>query len=49
MAVGLTGDDYPDPAAFDTAYGTAMVACAALLAAGGVLSWLTIPRRVSLT
>jgi len=46
MAVGLAGDDYRDPARFDSAYGTAMLACAALLALGGLVSWVTIPRRV---
>jgi hypothetical protein len=45
-AVGLAGDDYRDPAVFDTAYATAMVACAALLAVGGLVSWITIPRGV---
>ncbi|WP_210503278.1 MFS transporter [Nocardioides xinjiangensis] len=46
MAVGIAGDDYRDPARFDTAYGTAMLACAALLAVGGLVSWFTIPHRV---
>ena len=46
MAVGLAGDDYRDPARFDTAYGTAMTACAALLVLGGAISWLTIPARL---
>ena len=46
MAVGLAGDDYRDPARFDTAYGSAMIACAVLLALGGLLSWFTIPARV---
>ncbi len=46
MLVGLRGDDYRDPARFDTAYGSAMVACAALLAMGGVVAWLAIPSRV---
>ena len=45
-AVGLAGDDYRDPAAFDTAYATAMIACAALLVVGGLISWFTIPSRV---
>jgi nitrate/nitrite transporter NarK len=45
-AVGLAGDDYRDPARFDTAYGTAIIACAALLALGGLVSWFTIPHRV---
>ena len=43
-AVGLTGGEYADPVVFDAAYPTAMLACAALLALGGVVSWLTIPR-----
>jgi EmrB/QacA subfamily drug resistance transporter len=46
MAVGLTGDEYADPAAFDAAYGSAVVACAVLLALGGVVSWLAIPKRI---
>ncbi|NPC98156.1 MFS transporter [Nocardioides sp. zg-DK7169] len=45
LVVGLGGEEYADPAALDAAYGSAMVVCAALLAAGGVLSWLTIPAR----
>ena len=50
VAVGLTGDDYRDPAQFDASYGTAMVVCAGLLLLGGVVSWLTMPsmpRRVA--
>ena len=43
---GLSGEEYADPVAFDAAYGSAMLACAALLALGGVVSWLTIPRRL---
>ncbi|HEU5038336.1 MAG TPA: MFS transporter [Nocardioides sp.] len=42
IAVGLVGDDYADPAVFDAAYRQATVICAVLLAAGGVISWLTI-------
>ncbi|HET8663577.1 MAG TPA: MFS transporter [Nocardioides sp.] len=42
VAVGLRGDQYADPVAFDDAYGTAMLVCAALLVLGGVVSWLTI-------
>lgn len=45
-AVGLGGDDYQDPAVFDGAYATAMIACAALLVVGGLVSWVTIPHRV---
>jgi MFS family permease len=46
VAVGLHGEEYADPKAFDASYGTAMVACAALLAAGGLVSWLTIRSHV---
>lgn len=45
-AVGLSGAEYADPAVFGAAYPTAMLACAALLALGGVVSWLTIPKRL---
>jgi len=41
--VGLSGDEYDQPATFDAAYGQALLICAALLAAGGLVSWLTIP------
>jgi MFS family permease len=46
VAVGLGGEDYGDAAAFAPAYGTAMLACAALLAVGGLVSWLTIRNHV---
>lgn len=46
MAVGLAGDDYRDPARFDPAYGSAVLACAGLLVVGGLVSWFTIPHRV---
>jgi Na+/melibiose symporter-like transporter len=42
VAVGLSGDQYADPAAFDAAYGRAMQICAVLLVLGGAISWLTI-------
>jgi EmrB/QacA subfamily drug resistance transporter len=42
VAVGLSGDDYADPTNFDAGYHTAMAVCAALMALGGVLAWLTI-------
>ena len=45
--VGLSGAEYADPLVFDAAYPTAMLACAALLALGGVVSWLTIPRSLA--
>jgi len=44
VAVGLGGDQYDDPVAFDEAYGQAMMICAALLVVGGIISWLTITR-----
>lgn len=46
LALGLSGDAYSDPAVFDAAYGDAMLACAVLLAVGGLVSWVTIPRRM---
>jgi EmrB/QacA subfamily drug resistance transporter len=42
VAVGLSGADYEIAAKFDDGYGTAMIICAALLAAGGLISWATI-------
>jgi EmrB/QacA subfamily drug resistance transporter len=42
VAVGLGGEQYADPVAFDAAYGSAMLACAVLLVAGGAVSWSTI-------
>jgi hypothetical protein len=42
VAVGLTGEQYADPVAFDSAYQSATLICAALLALGGVISWVTI-------
>lgn len=44
IAVGLGGDDYADPGAFDGAFHHAMLICAGLLVAGGALSWVTIRR-----
>jgi len=40
--VGLSGSDYAVPEAFSSAYRTAMLLCAGMLAAGGVVSWLLI-------
>ena len=45
-AVGLSGEEYADPLVFDAAYPTAMLASAALLTLGGVVSWFTIPKRM---
>jgi EmrB/QacA subfamily drug resistance transporter len=42
VAVGLSGEQYANPVAFDDAYGKAMLTCAVLLVAGGIISWLTI-------
>jgi EmrB/QacA subfamily drug resistance transporter len=46
VAVGLRGDQYADPRAFDAAYGSAMVACAVLLVLGAAVAWLTIRNDV---
>jgi MFS family permease len=46
VAVGLSGDDYAEPSAFTDGYRTAMVACAALFAVGGLVSWWTIRNDV---
>jgi MFS family permease len=43
VAVGLGGDDYTDPAVFDSAFHSATLICAALLILGGIVSWFTIP------
>lgn len=42
LIAGLTGDRFYDPAAMTHGFHVAMIACAALAAAGGVLAWLTI-------
>ncbi len=42
--VGLSGDDYRDPAALTAGYRAAMLICAGLLAAGGVVSWFGLGR-----
>jgi len=46
LTSGLHGDDYRDPAAFTAGFSVALTQCAALLAAGGLLAWLTIRRPV---
>ncbi|MGY1839073.1 MULTISPECIES: MFS transporter [unclassified Modestobacter] len=46
VAVGLSGDDYTDPAGFTAGYRTAMLACAGLMAAGGLAAWLTVRNDV---
>jgi hypothetical protein len=42
MAVGLGGEEYADPLAFDSAYDRALIVCALLLVLGGLVSWATI-------
>jgi hypothetical protein len=42
VAVGLSGSDYAQPAAFTAGFRAALLVCAALFALGGVVSWLTI-------
>ena len=46
VAVGLGGEDYAVPEVFNDGYRMAMIACAVLLGAGGVVSWLTIRNKV---
>jgi len=43
---GLTGESFYDPAKMTAGFHTAMLVCAALAAAGGVLAWLTIDTGV---
>jgi EmrB/QacA subfamily drug resistance transporter len=42
LVAGITPQVYEDPVAFGHAASRAIVACAVLLAAGGLLSWLTV-------
>jgi EmrB/QacA subfamily drug resistance transporter len=42
VVVGLSGDDYADPASFDAGFGTAMEICAVLMAVGGAVAWWTV-------
>jgi hypothetical protein len=46
VIAGLTGDSFYDPAKMSDGFHMAMVACAVLAAAGGVLAWLTISSEV---
>jgi EmrB/QacA subfamily drug resistance transporter len=46
LIAGLTGKKFYDPAAMDHGFHVAMLACAALSAAGGALAWLTISSEV---
>jgi EmrB/QacA subfamily drug resistance transporter len=46
VAVGLSGEEYADAGAFDAGYRSALLACAVLLVAGGLVSWFTIRNDV---
>lgn len=46
LVAGLTGEKFYDPAAMADGFHVAMLACAALAVAGGVLAWLTISSEV---
>jgi EmrB/QacA subfamily drug resistance transporter len=42
VAVGLSGSDYTQPAAFSAGYRAALFVCAVLFTLGGLVSWITI-------
>ena len=46
LVAGLTGSKFYDPAAMDHGFHAAMLTCAGLAVAGGVLAWLTISSEV---
>lgn len=46
--VGLSGDDYQEPAVLDSAYSEAMLWCAGLLAIGSLVSVVLLPRGLDL-
>jgi MFS family permease len=46
LMVGISGDDYQHPEAFAAGFRTAMILCAVLLGAGGILAGLTIRNPV---
>ena len=46
LAVGLTGESYQNPVLLESGFQSAMVLCAVLLVAAGVLSALTIDNNV---
>jgi EmrB/QacA subfamily drug resistance transporter len=46
IVAGLTGDSFYDPAKMTDGFHMAMVVCAALAAAGGILAWFTISAEV---
>lgn len=46
VAVGLSGDEYADPVAFDAAYSSSVVICAVLLVIGAALASLAVRNQV---
>jgi EmrB/QacA subfamily drug resistance transporter len=46
VMVGMSGEDYAHPAAFTSGFRMAMIVCAGLFAAGGLVSWATIRNDV---
>lgn len=46
VVVGLRGEEYADPAAFDAAFSSAVVISAVLLVAGSAVSWLGVRNAV---
>jgi MFS family permease len=46
LIAGLTGDKFYDPVAMTDGFRVAMLACAGLAVAGGILAWLTISSDV---
>ncbi len=46
LVAGLTGKKFYDPAAMEHGFHVAMLVCAVLAAAGGVLAWMTISSEV---
>jgi hypothetical protein len=41
--VGLSGEEYADPAALDPAWTLVVLSCAGLLVVGGAMSWVALP------
>ncbi|TDC23368.1 DHA2 family efflux MFS transporter permease subunit [Streptomyces sp. 8K308] len=48
LVIGLSADEYRSSAAVDVAFGRAMLICAGLMAAGGLLTLATVPARLPL-
>ena len=42
LAVGLSGDEYASAPDVHRAFGSAVILCAAVMAAGGLVAWLTV-------